>query len=589
MSPEQVRGEHVDARSDLFSLGCILYEMVAGRRAFDAATASEAMAAVLRDEPEMSAIDRNLTRLVSHCLEKDRKRRFESASDLVVALQLASTEPAKVRRFSRRSPVLASLAIAAMAVSLVVGYWFTLNQRIESLAVLPFVNAASNPDADYLGEGITETLITNLSRVPDLRVKSRDSVSRYKRQDVDAENAARELGVQAVLKGRLRLSDDVVSVSAELIDARDGAVLWREVYERPVREILAIQAEIARKASERLHPRITGEEQTRVSRPQTENAEAYRLYLMGRYRWNRRTEDTLRSAADYFQQAIEKDPNYAKAWAGLADAHNLLGTYGARAPDETYPRARAAVNRALELDPGLAEAHASLGWLKSQYEWDWDGAENEYRRALELNPEYATAYHWRAWYLAILGRLHEAVKSVERARDLDPVSPVIHSRVGLFMYFARDTERAREQCRKSVEMDPTFAWGHSGLGSVYLATGRHVDAVAEIEKAASLTQRGVIELGYLGHAYAAAGRKRDAHKVILELKELSAKRYVPPLHLAVIYTGLGENDTALELLDKAVAARAFETWYLPDPRLDPLRRDARFQNMLRRMGLSVSQ
>jgi tetratricopeptide (TPR) repeat protein len=414
-------------------------------------------------------------------------------------------------------------------------------------------------------------------------------VSRYKRQDSDPQTAAGELGVRAVLKGRLRLWKDTVAVSVELIDARDGAVLWREMYERPVREILAVQAEIARQASERLRPGITSEEQKRVSRPQTENPEAYQLYLMGRYRWNRRTEDTLRSAADLFQQAIEKDPNYARAWAGLADAHNLLGTYGARAPAETYPRAKAAANRALELDARLAEAHASLGWLKSQYEWDWKGAENEYRQALELNPEYATAHHWRAWYLAIMGRRDEAVASVERARELDPVSPVIHSRVGLFLYFARRDERALEECRKSLEMDPTFAWGHTGLGSVYLKTGRPADGVAEIEKAVNLTQRGVIELGYLGHAYAVAGRKAEAKKVLSELKELSAKRYVPLLHMAVIHTGLGENDAAFELLDKAVAARSFETWYLPDPRLDPLRREERFQKLLRRMGLPVSK
>jgi serine/threonine-protein kinase len=587
MSPEQVRGETVDARSDLFSLGCILYEMVAGRQAFGAGTASDAMAAVLRDEPELPAVAPNLARLISHCLDKDRALRFQSASDLLLALQLARGQRAKPRRLSRRSLILAVAGVAAAAVP--IAYREFSNHRIESLAVLPLVNAASDPNADYLIEGITESLITGLSRIADLRVKSRDSVSRYKRHEIDPEAAGRELGVRAVLKGRLGLSNDTVSISVELIDTRDGALLWRDRYERPVREILALQAEIARQVSERLRPRNTGEEHKRVSRPQTDNAEAYQLYLMGRYRWNRRTEDTLRSAADYFQQAIEKDPNYARAWAGLADAHNLLATYGARAPAEAYPRAKAAANHALELDPGLAEAHASLGWLKSQHEWDWNGAENEYRLALELNPEYATAYHWRAWYLAIVGRLEEAVASVERARDLDPVSAVIHSRVGLFLYFARHDERALEQCRKSLDMDPTFAWGHTGLGSVYLKTGRLADAVAEIEKSANLAQRGVIELGYLGHAYALAGRNGEARKVLSELKELSAKRYVPPVHMAVIHTGLGERTAALELLEKAVATRSFETWYLPDPRLDPLRQEGRFQNLLRRLGLPVAK
>jgi serine/threonine-protein kinase len=589
MSPEQVRGDVVDARSDVFSLGCILYEMVVGRRAFDAGTASETMAAVLRDEPKMpDAVPPNLVPVIARCLEKNREQRLQSASDLIFALQLAGTQRARARRFPRWSLILAAAGTLVVLVMLV-AYWRLSDSRIDSLAVLPFVNAVANPDAEYLGEGITESLITSLSKLPNLRVKSRDSVSRYKRRESDPEVAGRELSVRAVLKGRLALSKDAASISVELIDARDGAILWRERYDRPVRDILAVQAEISQEVSGRLRPALTGEEHKRLAKPQTESSEAYQLYLMGRYRWNRRTEDTLRSSADYFQQAIEKDPNYARAWAGLADAHNLLGTYGVRAPGGTYPRAKTAATRALQLDPNLAEAHASLGWVKSQYEWDWSGTEQEYRRAFQLNPEYATAHHWYAWYLATMGRHDEAVASIERARNLDPASPVIHSRVGLFLYFARRYERALEECRKSIDMDPTFAWGHSGLGSVYLQIGRLADGVTEIEKALALAQRGVVEMGYLGHAYAVAGRKSEARKLLAELKDMSAKHYVPPIHLAVIHTGLGENDAAFEWLEKAYGERSLQSWYLPDPRWDPLRRDPRFQDLLRRMGLPVSR
>jgi eukaryotic-like serine/threonine-protein kinase len=567
MSPEQIRGECVDAASDIFALGCVLYEMIAGKRAFDRPTSAETLAAILNDEPPPvtglgKQVPAEMDRLLSRCLEKNREERFQSARDIAFILQAAVASPKDPPRRLRSG------------------------RRIGSLAVLPLANDSADPNAEYLTDGITESLITDLSRLPQLKVKSHDSVSRYKWQDKSAQTVGSELGVGAVLKGRLLLRGESISISVELVDVSDDTILWRERYDHLMRDVLAVEAEISREISERLRPKLTGEQRKGLRKGQTENSEAYQLYLMGRYRWNRRTEETLRSSADYFQRAIEKDPNYARAWVGLADAHNLLGTYAVLPAMDTFPRARTAATRALELDPTLGEAHASLGWMKSQFEWDWAGTEREYRRAIELNPEYGTAYHWYAWYLATVGRHAEAVQSIRRARDLEPASPVIHSRVGLFLYFARRFDEAVEECRKSLEMDPTFAWGHNSLGSVYMEIDRQADGVAELENGLSLSQRGVIEMSYLGHAYAVAGRQADARKLLAELKEWSARRYVPPMYPAVIYGALGEKDAAFDCLEKAYAERSVPSWYLPDPRLDPLRPDPRFQEMLRRMGLT---
>ncbi len=587
MSPEQLRGETLDARTDIFSLGCVLYEMASGQRAFDRANTGETLAAILRDEPDLLHIPPNLSPIIARCLEKDRTRRIQSAEDLAVALRVAAAQKTQGGRYPRRTLAIAA-AVLLTAVIAASAYWLLFTRRIDSLAVLPFINASSNPDADHLVEGITESLITSLSRIPDLRVKSRDCVSRYKRAETGPEEAGRELGVRAVVQGRLLLTGDTATISAELIDAGDGSIIWREQHRRPLRDMLSVQEEMSRRISEKLRPTLTREESKRFAKAQTASPEAYQHYLMGRYRWNRRTESTLRSAADCFQQAIEIDPNFAQAWAALADVHNLLGTYGVRAPAESYPRAAVAANRALRLEPGLAEAHASLGWAKFEYEWDWSGAEREFRRAIELNPEYATAHHWYSWYLVTVGRLREAVLSIERARSLDPVSPVIHSRVGLFLYYEGSYQQAIEESRKSIDMDPTFAWGHTGLGSVYLLTGRVEDGVAELEKALTLAERGVIEMGYLGHAYAVAGRKSEARKLLAEFQDLSAKRFVPSIFRAFIHVGLGEKDQAFAWLEKAHADRGFSC-FIADRRLDPVRQDPRFKEWLRRMGLPSPQ
>ena len=562
MSPEQIRGEPVDARSDIFSLGCVLYELFSGRRAFAGHSPCDTLAATLREDPSPLP-DPDIQRLIAHCLEKKPVARFQTVRDLIFVLRSLPTTAARHRAPRRGVP-----------------------SPIESLAVLPFLNVAGDPSLDYLTDGVPETLTNTLSQQPKLRVVPRSRAFRYKDPQVDPVQAGRELGVHAVLTGRVALRGESLNIQVELVDVAEDSQLWGEQFTRRITEMQAIQDEITRAVAVKLRLQPAGEATPRAARNYTDNTEAYQLYLKGRYRWNRRTEETLQSSVEYFQQAIEKDPSYAIAWVGLADAHNLLGTYAVRPPAETFPRARTAATRALELDPDLAEAHVSVGWMKSQFEWDWVGAEKAYRRAIELNPDYATTHHWYAWYLATVGRRAEAVESVRRGPDLDPESPVIHSRVGLFLYFARRHEEAVEECRKSIAMDPTFAWGHDSLGSAYMQIGRQAEGIAELEKGFSLSQRGVIEFSYLGHAYAVAGREAEARKLLAELDDLSTKRYVPPFYVAVICLGLGDKAAALGRLEKAVAERSLPSWYLPDLRLDSLRPDPRFKELLRRMGLS---
>jgi tetratricopeptide (TPR) repeat protein len=391
----------------------------------------------------------------------------------------------------------------------------------------------------------------------------------------------------AVVSGRVGFHAENINVSVELVNVSDGTILWREAYGRPTSEILSLQADISRGISASLRPSLSSDEQHRAARPQTANTEAYKLYLTGRHGWNRRTEDALRSSAEYFQRAIEEDPAFAMAWTGLADSRNLLGSYGVIAPEEIFPRARTAARRAIELDPSLAEAHTSLAWVKYEYEWDWAGAEREFQKAIELSPEYATAHHWYAWLLSTTGRLAEAVESVRRARELDPVSPVIHMQVGVFLYYAHRHEEAVEEARKSIQMDPTFGRAYNWLGSALLQLRRYGEAIAVLEKGLNLSQNGVIETGFLGHAYGAAGRKDDARRLLAELRTMSTKRYVPTGFIAYIHLGLGEHEAAVEELTRT--DRPMSSCFLPDPRLDPIRSHPKFKDLLHRMGLAGKQ
>ncbi len=440
---------------------------------------------------------------------------------------------------------------------------------------------------EYLSDGITESLINTLSQLPNLKVLARTTVFSYKNRAVDPIKVGRELGVRAVLTGRVVQREGALIIQADLLDVKDGSQLWGEQYHRKFSDVLAVQEEIAKQISERLRLKLTGEEQKRLTRHHTENAEAYQLYLKGRYYWNRRTAESLNKGVEYFQQAIDKDPNYALAYAGLTDSYSLLGSStGGLSPKETFSKAKAAAAKALAIDDTLAEAHAALALVHLRYDWDWSATEREIKRAIALNPNYATTYHWYADYLVVMGRLDEAIAQIKRAQELDPLSLIINTVLGLRFYHARQYDLAIEQCQKTVEMDPNFAQAHFALGEAYEAKAKYEEAIAALQKATSLAPTSPFLFSALGHAYAVSGQVDKAMKILDQLQKLSRQRYVSPHEMAMIYTGLGEKDQAFTWLEKAYADRV---WRLPflnvDPRFDSLRSDPRFADLVRRVGL----
>ena len=462
----------------------------------------------------------------------------------------------------------------------------TSTAPIDSIAVLPFENTAQDPNAEYLSDGITENLINSLSQIPKLRVVPRGRVFRYKGREIDTEKVGRELNVRAVLTGRVVQRGDSLNIQSELVDVAADSQLWGRQYERKFSEIVPVQEEIAREVSEKLHLRPTGEEQRRLTKRYTENPEAHQLYLKGRYLWNRRTTETLRRAAEYFQKATDKDPSYALAWAGLAECYAVYPAFSVLPPREAIPKAKEAAIKALAFDDTVAEAHTALAYVKNTYDWDWPGAEQEFKRAIKLNPNYATAHFWYAIHLQAMGRLDEAIAEAKLAQEADPVSPIIGLLAGRTFYVARRYDQAIEQLHKALEMDPHFPRAHWWLAKAYEQVGRHEEAVAESQKAVSLSAGEPTYFGQLGHAYAVSGKKTEAQKVLAELKDLSKRRYVAPFDIALVYMGLGDKSRALEWLEKAYEDHSdWLAWIKVWPQFDSLRGEPRFQDLLRRLGL----
>ncbi len=573
MSPEQVRGTPVGPGSDIFSLGCVLYEMVSGRRAFSGHTSVETLSAVLRDHPADLAssgkqIPIELDRLISHCLEKNPEERFQSARDLAFGLKA----------------ILGSPGVSAPAPS---GAPPGPGKAIDSIAVLPFANASRDPDAEYLSDGITDSIINSLAQIAQLRVMPRSTVFRYKGQDVDPQAVGRELGVRMVLTGRLIQRGETLVVGTELVDVVEGSQLWGERYNRKLADIFAVEEEIARRISESLRMRLTGEEKKRLAKRSTENSEAYQLYLKGRHYWIKRTPANMQKAVEYFQQAIEKDAGYALPYAGLADAHTMLTVYGVNSPKQGWARAKAAAAAAVALDPELAEGHASLAFIRAFADWDWANAEEECRRAIELNPDYWVAPYWYAVVLALCGRYEDAERQIRRAQELEPLSPVIMHVAALISILARRYAEAIDRCSKGLEIDPNYPLLRLWLGWALEQESRYEEAIRELEKALQLLEGEPLAAGVVGHAYAVAGKEAEARRVLRELLELAERRHVDAYAVALIYTGLGEQEQALQWLDKACASRS--GWLTlnakGDPRVDGLRADPRFAGILRRMGL----
>ena len=584
MSPEQVRGEPAGAPSDIFSLGCVLYEMVAGQRAFGRPTGPETMSAILRDDPPPLA-DAELQRIVAHCLEKSPGERFQSARDLGFALKASGTKPAPAGDQRRRSlPFVGVAALVLLALAL----YALLDRRreaINSLAVLPFANVGADPNTEYLSDGITESLINGLSQLPNLSVKSRGLVQRYKGKEADAQAAGRELGVAAVLTGRVTQRGDGLAISIELVDAKTGNQIFGEQYSRKLADVLALQEEISRDITGKLRLRLSGEQKKTLAKRPTENAEAFQLYLKGRYHWNKRSPEGIQTAIEYFQQAIAKDPGYALAYSGLADSYTLLGNFYLLPAREVYPKTRDAATKALELDEKLAEAHTSLAAFKTWYEWDWKGADREFRRAIELNPNYATAHHWYAYWFLAAGRGEEAVRQVKRAVELEPVTLPINALYGFMLYCNRQYDEVIEQERKTLEMDPNFGLARLTLGTAYLQKGRYAEAIAEFEKTPPHFGGGPGSV-LLARAYAMSNRTTEALRMLEELKKGPQLGRTWTAQLASAYAQLDRNDEAFAVLEKGYEDRSLR----PDqtrlePALDPLRSDPRWAALMRRVGL----
>jgi TolB-like protein/class 3 adenylate cyclase len=459
----------------------------------------------------------------------------------------------------------------------------------KSIAVLPFENLSRDPENAYFADGIQEEILTRLSKVRDLKVISRTSTQRFKSAPVDLRQIARQLGVANILEGTVQKATDQVRVNVQLINAQNDEHLWADKYDRRLTDIFAVESEIATSIATALQARLTGEEQHALSSRPTQNSEAHQFYLKGRYYWNKRTKEGLKKAVEYFEQAIDADPTYALAYVGLSDSYDLLGFhgYGVLPPNEAFPKAKAAAEKALQIDERLGEAHISLAYVKEGYDWDLDGAQRDYKRGIELNPNYAIAHQWYGLHCALRERFPEAIAEIKRAQELDPLSLIINMNVAWSFYFARQYDEALEQSQKALELDPNFPPARWMLGHAYRQKGIYDKAIAEFQSGLQLSGGDPLRVAVLGHAYAVAGKRAEAEKVINDLTEISKQRYFPPYFIALIYVGLNDKDQAFVWLEKAFAEHSSGMTYLKvEPMFDPIRSDPRFQDLLRRVGFT---
>jgi TolB-like protein/Flp pilus assembly protein TadD len=615
MSPEQVRAKCLDARTDLFSFGAVLYEMATGKLPFDGSSSGEVCGAILHQEPPPpsqvnSQVPSGLEAAIRKALEKDRNLRYQRAADMRTDLQrlkrdtesgrIAVPQKAAVasRWVARKLAISAGsvLAVLALLVAFDVGGWRqrlldrTGPRKIQSLAVLPLTNLSGDPQQEYFADGMTEALISDLSKIGALRVISRTSIMQYKGVKKPLPQIAKELNVDGVIEGSVQRWGERVRISAQLLEAQRDRHLWAKSYERDLRDVLALQDEVAHAIANEIRVELTPAESAHLTTPRHVDPEAFELYLKGRYYWNKRTRDGLTKSLAYFQQTVEKDPTYALAYAGLADSYLMLGAgaYGVLPPKEAIPKAEAAANKALELDNTLAEAHSTLGIAKWSFDWDLHGAEQQFKQAIALNPGYANAHHWYAWYLGQNGRYAEAIAEDRKAESLDPLSLIISADVaGEALIPAGLYDQAVEQCRKTLEMDPNFPNAHWHLGKAYLRKGTYNEAFAEIQKAIDLSGGNAVFVSTLGVAYALAGRRDDAVKIVNQLHTRSKREYVPTNAFVYIYAALGDKDQAFAWLERAYQERSGTIVNLqnPDPALNSLRSDPRYQDLLHRAGL----
>jgi len=575
MAPEQVLGDAVDSRTDIYALGAVLFEMATGRRPYPENQTSRLIYAILYGSPDVpsklnAAISPDLDEIILRALQKDPVRRFQSAEPLIAELRRLLLEG---RRVGEGRPPAREEREA----------------RIASIAVLPLENLSGDPAEEYFSDGMTEALIADMARLGGLRVISRTSTMHYKRTTKPLPQVAQELHVDAVLEGSVQRAGGRVRVTAQLIRAATDEHVWTGTYDRDLGDVLSLQSEVARSIADEIAVKLMPHEMERLSRIRPVHPEAHELYLRGRYHWNKRDLEGLKRAIEYFQGAITKDPKYALAYAGLADAYTILGNWSVLKPSQAYPRAKEAAAKALQIDDTLGEAHVALTFAQHLHDWNWVEAERGFRQAIRLSPNYASGHSWYAVFLATWKRHDESIAEAKRSQELDPLGLIINGIASWVHYQARRYEEAMEQAIRLLEMDANFPQTRLFLGLSYMQLGRHEDAIAEYERGVALSG-GLTELyAALGYALGASGRHADARGVLDELDRMSAVRYVPPYSRGLVHVGLGETERALELLELSCEHR--NTWLIllsVEPMFDSIRADPRFQAIVRRVGLPLT-
>jgi len=607
MPPEQLQGEPVDARADIYTIGAVLYEMATDIRAFPGELPSRVIDAILHHPPVPpralnSRISPELERIILKCLDKDPGRRFQSAKELLVDLGRLGTPstahtsalplPPHFWKRAARLTAYAGFGLLALAVvlgALNIGGWrdrlrgLSRPSQIRSLAVLPLENRSGDPEQDFFADGMTDELISELAKISGIKVISRTSVMRFKNSKQLLPQIAKSLKVDAVVEGSVQRVGDRVRIKASLVYAGTDRELWTRSYDEDLRDVLTLESVVAKAIADEIQVQLTPLEQARLSRPRPENPQAHEAYLMGRYYWNKRTADGLLKSIAYLEQAIAKDPDYAIAYAALADSYHVLPELTSVTAAEAFPKARTAALKALELDNSLAEAHTALASIKEDYDWDWKGAEASYERGIELSPGYMLAHAWYSNLLLELGRYPEALAQARIAQQLDPLSVLANDNLSAILFYAGENDQSIDQCRKTLEIDPTSSQAHRHLAQAYTQKQLYSEAIAELKKAIELSNGSPAARSELGYVFGISGNTEEARRILLQLKSGAD---VSPYHLAIVYMGLKESDKALEALNEAVKRRSAGVVHLKIARqFQDLRKDQRFERMLIDVGL----